>query len=184
MSYYYKKYEWSAFTEADLLKNGKNGCDFGKGDSLVAGSPTVKMATYDNDARLSGGDSWWWNTWAEDTTGQDGYVNGCRVGCQMYAEQYHVLKGSDGKTYYLLEIRIEGHDSAGAGNGYFTYYGAQPPAGTTLVVTGTCKVDGSWIDYSCLGAATPPPRTPPPPSPTCRRTASSASTRTPSWWWI
>lgn len=162
MSYYYKKYEWSAFTEADLLKNGKNGCDFGKGDSFVAGSPTVKMATYDNDSKLSGGDSWWWNTWAEDTTGQDGYVNGCRTGCQMYAEQYHTLKGSDGKTYYLLEIKIEGHDSAGAGNGYFTYYGAQPPAGTTLTVTGTCGVDGSWIDYSCLGAGnTAPPNTPP-----------------------
>ena len=73
-----------------------------------------------------------------DSTGQDGYVNGARVGCQMYAEQYHVLKGSDGKTYYLLEIKIEGHDSAGPGNGYFTYYGAQPPAGTTLYVTGTC----------------------------------------------
>ena len=98
MSYYFKKFEWSAFTEADLLKNGKNGCDFGKGDSFVAGSPTVKMSTYDNDSKLSGGDSWWWNTWAEDSSGQDGYVNGCKVGCQMYAEQYHVLKGSDGKT--------------------------------------------------------------------------------------
>ena len=162
MTYSYKKYEWSAFTEADLLKNGKNGCDFGKGDSFVAGSPSVKMATYDNDAKLSGGDSWWWNTYAEDSSGQDGYVNGCKVGCQMYAEQYHTLKGSDGKTYYLIEIKIEGHDSAGAGNGYFTYYGAQPPAGTTLTVTGTCKVDGSWIDYSCLGAGnTAPPNTPP-----------------------
>lgn len=162
MSYYFKKYEWSAFTEADLLKNGKNGCDFGKGDSFVAGSPTVRMTTYDNDSRLSGGDSWWWNTWAEDSTGQDGYVGGCKVGYQMYAQQYHILKGSDGKTYYLLEIKIEGHDSAGAGNGYFTYYGAQPPAGTTLTVTGTSKVDGSWIDYSCLGAGnTAPPNTAP-----------------------
>lgn len=162
MSFYYKKYEWSAFTEADLLKNGKNGCDFGKGDSFVAGSPTVKMSTYDNDAKLSGGDTWWCNTWSEDSSGQDGYVNGCRVGCQMYAEQYHTLKGSDGKIYYLVEVRIEGHDSAGAGNGYFSYYGAQPPAGTTLTVTGTCKVEGSWIDYSCLGAGNmAPPNTPP-----------------------
>ncbi|WP_295045377.1 SdrD B-like domain-containing protein [uncultured Paracoccus sp.] len=162
MSYYYKKYEWSAFTEADLLKNGKNGCDFGKGDSFVAGSPTTTLSTYDNDSKLSGGDTWWCKTYAEDASGQDGYVNGCRVGCQMYAEQYHTLKGSDGKTYYLMEIKIEGHDSAGAGNGYFTYYGAQPPAGTTLTVTGTCSVDGSWIDYSCLGAGkTAPPNTPP-----------------------
>lgn len=162
MSYFYKKYEWSAFTEADLLKNGRNGCDFGKGDSFVAGSPTTILSTYDNDSKLSGGDTWWCNTWAEDKTGQDGYVNGCRVGCQMYAEQYHVLRGSDGRTYYLMEIKIEGHDSAGAGNGYFSYYGAQPPAGTTLTVTGSCSVDGSWIDYSCLGAGkTAPPNTPP-----------------------
>lgn len=120
------------------------------------------MATYDNDAKLSGGSTWWCNTYADDTSGQDGYVNGCRVGCQMYAEQYHTLRGSDGKTYYLIEIRIEGHDSTGAGNGYFTYCGAQPPAGTTLTVTGTCKVDGSWIDHSCLGAGnTAPPNTPP-----------------------
>ena len=159
MSSLYKKYEWSAFTEADLLKNG---CDFGKGESFVAGSATTTMATYDNDARLSGASTWWCNTYADDTSGQDGYVNGCKVGCQMYAEQYHTLRGSDGKTYYLIEIRIEDHDSAGAGNGYFTYYGAQPPAGTTLTVTGTCKVDGSWIDYSCLGAGnTAPPNTPP-----------------------
>ncbi|SNR67067.1 SdrD B-like domain-containing protein [Paracoccus sediminis] len=162
MSYYYKKYEWSAFTEADLLKNGKNGHDFGKGDSFVAGSATVKMSTYDNDAKLSGGDSWWWKAWSEDGSGQDGYVNNARTGSRMYAEQYHVLKGSDGKTYYLIEIKIEGHDSAGAGNGYFTYYGAQPPAGTTLTVAATCKVDGSWIDYASLGAGTTaPPNTPP-----------------------
>lgn len=25
MSTYYKKYEWSPFTQADLLKNGRNG---------------------------------------------------------------------------------------------------------------------------------------------------------------
>lgn len=162
MSSLYRKYEWSAFTEADLLKNGRNGCDFGKGDSFVAGPATTKMATYDNDARLSGASTWWCNTYADDTAGQNGYVNGRQAGCRMYAEQYHALRGSDGKTYYLIEIRIEGHDSAGAGNGYFTYYGAQPPAGTALTVTGTFRADGGWIDYSCLGAGdTAPPNTAP-----------------------
>lgn len=42
MTYYYKKFEWTAFTEADLLANGTNGCNFGKGDSFVMGSPSVK----------------------------------------------------------------------------------------------------------------------------------------------
>lgn len=50
MSYYYKKYEWTAFSEADLLANGKNGYDFGCGDSFTVGAATVKMATYDNDS--------------------------------------------------------------------------------------------------------------------------------------
>lgn len=163
MSYYYKQYEWTAFSEADLLANSKNGSDFGKGDSFVMGSPTTKMTTYDNDSTLSGGKTdWWCRTWSADQSGQDGYVNNARVGCKIYAEQYHVLKGSDGKTYYLIDMKIEGHDSAGAGNGYFTFYGAKPPHGTSLTVTSTCKVEGSWIDYSCLGAGnTAPPNTPP-----------------------
>ncbi|WP_378943214.1 SdrD B-like domain-containing protein [Paracoccus sp. R86501] len=80
----------------------------------------------------------------------------------MFAEQYHVLQGSDGKTYYMIEIKIEGHDSAGAGNGYFTFYGAQPAAGVELSVVNTCNVAGSWIDYSCLGAGnSAPPNTAP-----------------------
>ena len=163
MSFFSKKYEWSAFTEADLLANGKNGTDFGRGDSFVVGQPTTKMSTYDDDSTLSGAStSWLFGKGATDSWGQDAYVNGCRVGCQMYAEQYHVLTGSNGKTYYMIEILVEDHDSAGAGNGYFTFYGAQPPQGITLTVTSTCNVSGSWIDYSCLGAGTTaPPNTPP-----------------------
>mgnify|MGYP000898471460 FL=1 len=162
MTYYYKKYEWTAFTEADLLANGKNGLDFGKGDTFVMGHATVRMSTFDDDSKLSG-DSWYdWFDKSEDRSGQNGHVNGHAVGCKMFAEQYHVLHGSDGKTYYLIEIKIEGHDSAGAGNGYFTFYGAQPPAGVGLCVVNTCNVAGSWIDYSCLGAGkTAPPNTPP-----------------------
>lgn len=160
MSYYYKKYEWTAFSEADLLANGKNGYDFGCGDSFTVGAATVKMATYDNDSTLSGDN--WYNSYSDDRSGQDGYVNDCQVGCKMYAEQYHVLKGSDGKTYYMIEIKIEGHDFAGAGNGYFTFYGAQPPQGTTLTVVQTCNVSGSWVDYASLGAGSSAPVNTPP----------------------
>lgn len=164
MTFFHKKYEWTAFTEADLLANGKNGNDFGKGDSFVMTHATVKMATFDNDGTLSGAASSWFSktSYSTDRTGQDGYVNGTQVGCKMYAEQYHVLRGSDGKIYYLIEIKIEGHDSPGAGNGYFTFYGAQPAAGVNLTVINTCSVSGSWIDYSCLGAGpSAPPNTPP-----------------------
>lgn len=116
------------------------------------------MSTYDNDSKLSG-DSWYDRyDYAEDRSGQNGYVNGQSVGCKMFAEQYHVLKGSDGKTYYMIEIQIEGHNSAGAGNGYFTFYGAQPAAGVNLTVVNTCNVAGSWIDYSCLGAGSTAPQ--------------------------
>ncbi|MBU2958958.1 SdrD B-like domain-containing protein [Paracoccus sp. 1_MG-2023] len=157
MTYHYKKYEWTAFTEADLLAGGSNGCNFGKGDSFTMGSPSVKMSTYDNDSKLSG-DSWYDRyDYAEDRSGQNGIVNGQAVGCKMFAEQYHVLKGSDGKTYYMIEIQIEGHNSEGAGNGYFTFYGAQPAAGVNLTVVNTCNVAGSWIDYSCLGAGNAAP---------------------------
>ncbi|MCQ0969377.1 Ig-like domain-containing protein (plasmid) [Paracoccus sp. TK19116] len=161
MSYYYKKYEWTAFKESDLLKSGDS--NFSYGDSFTMKTPSVSMSTYDNDSTLSGGTSTWWsNTYSADQYGQDASVNDCRVGCKMYAERYHVLQGSDGKTYYLIEIAIEGHDAPGAGSNYLTFYGAQPPAGTVLTSRGTCEVSGSWIDYSCLGAGDKvPPNTPP-----------------------
>ena len=161
MSYYYQKYEWTAFREADLLK-GKD-TNFSKGDSFTMGTASVTMSTYDNDSTLSGGKTdWWCRTYSADQYGQDATVENCRVGCKMYAERYHVLQGSDGKTYYLIEIAVEGHDAPGAGSNYLTFYGAQPPAGTVLTSQGTCEVSGSWIDYSCLGAGTKvPPNTPP-----------------------
>lgn len=161
----YTKYEWTAFTEADLLANGKNGNDFGCGDTFVMpGKATVTMSTMDNDGALSGGAyNWWtWKTESADRTGQDATVNGARVGCKMYADQYHVLKGSDGKTYYLIDIKVEGYDTPGAGNGYFSFYGATPPAGVNLTVVQTCSASGLCISYDCLGAGnTAPPNTPP-----------------------
>lgn len=159
MTYFYKHYEWTAFKEADLLKKGDT--DFSRGDSFVMSAPTVKMATYDNDAKLSGGLSWW-GGYSSDRMGQDALVDGKQVGGKMFAERYHVLKGSDGKTYYLIEIQIEGHDAPGAGTNYLTFYGAQPKAGVTLTSQGSCDVAGSWIDYSSLGAGkNAPPNTPP-----------------------
>lgn len=159
MTYYYKNYEWTAFRESDLLQSGDT--NLGCGDKFVMpSSATVCMSTWDNDGSLSGDDCW--DDRAADSSGQDAWVNGARVGCQMYAEQYHVLKGSDGKTYYLIEIEVEGYDAPGAGEDFFTFYGAKPPAGVTLTVVSSCNVSGCMIDYSCLGAgAKAPPNTPP-----------------------
>lgn len=159
MTYYYKQYEWTAFREADLLKPGDTNLNCG--DTFVMpASATVCMSTWDNDGTLSGDE--YCNENASDRTGQLATVDGARVGSQMYAESYHVLKGSDGKIYYLIEIEVEGYDAPGAGDDFFTFYGAKPPAGVTLTVINTCNVTGCMIDYRCLGAGDKaPPNTPP-----------------------
>ncbi|MDP5220671.1 SdrD B-like domain-containing protein [Ruegeria sp. 2205SS24-7] len=147
----YQEYEWTAITEADLLDQGGNGSSIGCGDSFtMPASATVCMSTKDNDYSLSGDSCR--NENANDWSGQQAYIDGEAVGGQMYAESYHVLKGSDGQTYYMIEIEIEGHDAPGAGDDYFTFYGKVPPAGTELTVVNTCNVKGNWVDYKCLGA--------------------------------
>ena len=154
MTYSYKKYEWTAFTEADFLGQGGNGHSINKGDTFtMPGSATVKMSTWDNDGTLSGDN----NEHATDGSGQKARVDGARVGSQMYAEKYHVLHGSDGKKYYMIEIEVEGYNAPGAGDDFFTFYGAVPPAGVTLTVGKCCNVNGHWVDYSNLGAGTDAP---------------------------
>ena len=160
MSYYYKKYEWTAYTEADLLGAGTGG-SIGYGDTFhMPGAATVHMSTWDNDGSLSGDN--YHDENANDWSGQNAYVDGGRVGGQLYAESYHVLRGSDDKHYYMIEIEVEGYDAPGAGDDFFTFYGRVPPAGTQLTVVQTCNVTGCWVDYRCLGAGEKaPPNTPP-----------------------
>ena len=147
----YQEYEWTAFTEADLLDQGGNGASIGCGDTFtMPGSASVCLSTTDNDYFLSGDTCQ--NENANDWSGQQAYVDGEAVGGQMYAESYHVLRGSDGQTYYMIEIEIEGHDAPGAGDDYFSFYGKVPPAGTELTVVNACNVRGNWVDYKCLGA--------------------------------
>ncbi|MBQ4824461.1 carboxypeptidase regulatory-like domain-containing protein [Leisingera sp. HS039] len=151
MTYNYRNYEWTAITEADLLDQGGNGTGIGCGDKFtMPESATVCLSTKDNDYFLSG--DYYKNENADDGSGQKAYVDGQPVGGQMYAESYHVLKGSDGNTYYMIEIEIEGHDAPGAGEDYFTFYNNVPPAGVELTVVKTCNVKGNWVDYKCLGA--------------------------------
>ncbi|ETX14033.1 hypothetical protein OCH239_05180 [Roseivivax halodurans JCM 10272] len=147
---YYRTYEWTAFRESDLLKSGDR--DLGYGDCFtMPASSTVCLATVDNDGTLSG--DTYCDENADDRTGQNAWVDGERVGGQLYAESYHVLKGADGKIYYLIEIEIEGtHDD------YFSFYGDVPPAGLKLTLVQTCAVNGDWVDYKCLDAG---PKEPP-----------------------
>ncbi|WP_344846142.1 SdrD B-like domain-containing protein [Celeribacter arenosi] len=160
MTYTYKKYEWTAFREADLLSGSDT--SIGKYDTFVMpAASTVTMSTWDNDGTLSG-DSRYHDDRSSDQYGQDASVDGGRVGAKMYAENYRVLYGSDGKTYYLIEIEVEGYNAPGTGDDYFTFYGAVPPAGVTLTVGGSCNVSGSWVDYRCLGAGDNVPANTPP----------------------
>jgi len=161
MTYHYK--EWTAFTEADLLEtaSGHKSWTINKGDTFtMPGSASVTLSTWDNDSSLSGDN--WSNENANDRTGQYARVDGERVGSQMYAESYHILHGSDGKTYYMIEIEVEGHSAEGAGDDYFSFYGSVPPAGVQLTVAGTCNVTGCWVDYSCLSAGDMAPANTPP----------------------
>jgi len=162
MTYYYsryyaaceKKYEWTAFTAEDFSGDGQLHC----GDKLtMPAGASVCMSTYDADGYLSGDE--YYNDYASDRSGQNAYIDGAPQGAKLYAESYHVLHGSDGKTYYLIEIEIEGCGSAGD---YYTFYGHVPPTGTTLSVVQTCNVSGCMIDYDCLAKCEiAPPNTPP-----------------------
>lgn len=158
----YHNYQWTAYRAADFQNVTGTYCgEFTTGSKLtVSGAPSATMQTYDNDRALNG-DNGWYNDHSEDYSGQAAYVDGARVGGQMYAEQYYVLHGSDGKTYYMINIEVEG--CQGTANGeYYTFYGAVPPAGVELTVSNVCNVSGCWVDYNCIGAGdTAPPNTPP-----------------------
>ncbi|MEO0656047.1 MAG: SdrD B-like domain-containing protein [Pseudomonadota bacterium] len=154
----YQNYQFTAYTEADLLQ-GKNGSSIGSGDKFtMPGSASVTMSTSDNGRYLSGDD----DDQALDSTGQEAHVDGQRVGGKMYAEKYHVLYGSDGKKYYLIEIEIEDYDAPGKGDDFFSFYGDIPSAGVELYVSHSCNVRGNWVDYKCLTAGDAAPSNTPP----------------------
>ena len=158
----YRQYEWTAFSEADLLGAGSgNGHSLGHGDTFtMPGSATVNISTWDNDSKLSGDN--WKNEKSNDKSGQQATVDGENLGARLYAESYHVLHGSDGRTYYLIEIEVEGYNAPGIGDDYFSFYGAVPPAGVELSVGGQYNVKGSWVHYDCLTAGHIAPANTPP----------------------
>ena len=149
MTYSYTKYEFTAFTEADLLQSGDH--NLSCGDSFVMpATATTCIEVCDNDIFMSG-DSYC-NENANDQSGQTVEIDGQALSGQIYAECYIALQGSDGKMYYLIEMEVENHNAPGAGDDYFTFYGAVPPEGTQLTVEYKCNVTGNWVDYKCLDA--------------------------------
>lgn len=142
-------YTFTAFTEDEIL-GADTGRSIGKGDVFeMPESGNALFVVVDNDGTLSGD--------RRDNATDNSYqtadieVDGVQVGAdiKIYAECYHVLRGSDGRYYYMIEIEGEDHNAPGAGDDYFTFYGSVPPAGVTLTV---CSVRNlcKGVNYVCL----------------------------------
>lgn len=163
MTSQYTKYEWTAFTEADLLSSGSgNGGSIGKGDSfkMPGSGATVTLHTWDNDDELGADNKK--NDRSDDRSGQNAFLDDTKLGAKLYAESYHVVKDQDGNVYYLIEIEVEGYSAPGKGDDFFSFYGDVPPEGAHLTVQYTCNVKGSWIDYKDLGTGHDAPSNTPP----------------------
>ena len=161
MTYSYssvRTFEFTAFTEADLLQ-GTNGGSIGCGDTFTMPTAATTCFEVADDDRYLSGDACY-NESGDDRSHQTANieVNGETVydDAKIYAEQYHKLYGSDGKTYYLIEIEVKNGDAPGEGDDFFTFYGAVPPAGVELTVAGSYNVRGDWVDFKCLDAGDKP----------------------------
>ena len=159
-----RTYEFTAFTEADLLQPGDN--SIGRGDTFVMpASATTSFSVRDNDRRLSGDiDKKRWvksedtGRWEKVTTehaidpfGQRATVDGELLDGQIYAEKRHILLGDDGKLYSLIKIEVEGGDAPGKGDDYFAFEGRVPPAGVELKVLWSTDIIFG-VKYKKLGA--------------------------------
>ncbi|MEO0977876.1 MAG: SdrD B-like domain-containing protein, partial [Pseudomonadota bacterium] len=164
MAFYSRTFEFTAFTEADLLRPGDG--SLGRGDTFVMPAiATTAFSVRDNDPWLSGDihkkswarseDTGRWQKkiteHARDPFGQEASANGVPLEGQIYAEKRLVLRGDDGKTYQLIEIEVERGNAPGRGDDYFTFLGAVPPPGVTLEVK-RCSDVFFGLKYDKLGA--------------------------------
>lgn len=150
-------YEFTAFTEADLLDAGAAGHGLNCGDIFtMPAAATICFEVTDNDSFLSGDNKK--NENANDHYGQTATITDAGTGAevgnggQIYAEKFWTLHGSDGQTYYLIEIEQECGDAPGTGDDFFTFYGDTPSEGVMLTVTSGGNVKGNWVDFKCLDA--------------------------------
>ena len=157
MTYYnsYRKFSFTAFAEADLLKGGDHSLSYGD-KFVMPGSATTCIEVSDNDIYMSGDSRK--NERADDHYGQDAVVDDGTTG-EIYAEKIWNVKGSDGKWYKLVEIEIAGKQAPGTGDDYFAFYNGTPPAGVTLELKGCYNVKSNFLDYKCLDAGTKGPAT-------------------------
>lgn len=148
----YKTYEFTAFSEHQLLSQGGLGTNIGSGDSFtMPAHADTCISVSDNDRYLSGDSCK--NENADDGSGQKASIttDGAQAGNggQIYAESYFWIYDQNGKWYMLIEIEQEG-----ASGDYFTFHSGygMPPAGAQLTIASECNVSGGWIDFTCLGA--------------------------------
>lgn len=156
-------YEFTAFTEADLLDAGADGSGVNCGDTFtMSETATTCFEVTDDDAFLSGDN--YSNENANDQYGQQAAITDAATGAeignggQIYAEKYFWVSDDAGNWYVMLQIEQEG-----TGEEYFTFfngYGYETPAeGTNLTVYSSCNVTSDWVDFKCLDAGEKGPET-------------------------
>ena len=150
-------YSWKSFTVIDENSIGTDS-NFSTGDSFTYAGADATMYVRDNDGGLAGDSHA--NEYGNDN--QCGWVdeNGTWTEAgNVYWEGYYVMHGSDGQTYFLIEI--EGTKLCDGGNDYFAFYGKVPAQGVEL--TAACYYnDCGSLSYAGLSGgeigshATPP----------------------------
>jgi VCBS repeat-containing protein len=148
-----QEHEFTALQGTDILANGDTNLNCGDHFTMPTGA-TACITVLDDDGTLSG--DAWNNEWGDDHTWQiaDIMVDSQLVhdGVGIYAEEYYVLHGDDGKCYYLIEIETSANGGADDTDDFYAFYGSVPPAGVELTVAGKGNVCGSWLDYKCMSA--------------------------------
>lgn len=147
-----QEYVFTALMGAELLVQGDT--ELGCGDSFtMPGSASVCITVTDDDGALSGdayrnerGDDQSWQT-------ADIEVDGAllHADTKVYAEEYYVLHGDDGRCYYMVEIETLGSAERDADD-FYAFIGDVPAAGVILSVAGKGNVCGNWLDYRDLTA--------------------------------
>lgn len=136
-------YSWRNFTVLNEEKFGDG--NLNTGDSFVYEGAHAQMWVYDNDGGLAGdrGANERGSDWQPGWVNEDGEWTDAG---NVYWEGYFTLTGSDGKTYYLIEIEGTGLDNS---QDYFAFYGSVPPQGVTLTAKSYYGDSGS-LSYNCL----------------------------------
>ena len=144
----YRDTTFSAISEENLTNS--SGESFTVGDSFIYTGADTSLTVRDNDSFLSG-DSYNNERGNDYQAGTVETASGTESIGNVYAESFYVLRGSDGRYYYLVEIEGTGLSNDLAKDDLFTFFGAVPPAGTSLTAVSNHNVLYG-VKYSGLGA--------------------------------